>query len=319
MFYVDGNVVEFNEEVSRKEFIRECKKEHVIEAYHAFMDRIIEVLKQYKIEVDKIIPLGSVVSLDEIRLYLLKVITRYTKDKRLSSPSNTPEAVSLGTARLLSLIMAQQAAIDPAFLNVLFWPNAALQAANQAAWAVPGIPKISHTHTDMKMDAKDELAEQWPGLAADLSAFVAQATVDEGYRVSLKDERSQLMEDYERVQRNLQKMMEAVKAKDAESKEAPKEAEPPKEGDVSKEGEPAKEGEESAKPKSEAMRAVEKEDAELEEILELIQSDNYLRTAESKTVLTQRLAECDQRVHSILPSVALEEKVVEPGILCKVE
>lgn len=173
LFVVDGSTVEFTEEVPRKEVIRECKKEHVIEAYHAFIDQTIEVLKQNKIEVDKIIPLGTVVSLDEIRLYLKKAITRYTKDKRFASSANTPESVSLGTARLLSLILTQQAAIDPAFLDVLYWPSAALHAANQAAWAIPGILKISHTRTNMKMDVKDELAEQWPTLGADLSAFVA--------------------------------------------------------------------------------------------------------------------------------------------------
>ena len=61
------------------------------------------------------------------------------------------------------------------------------------------------------------------------------------------------------------------------------------------------------------------EDAELEEILELIQSDKYLRTADSKTAITQRLTECDQRLHAIIPSVSLEEKVVEPGNFCTLE
>ena len=196
--------------ISRKEFLRECKKQHVIESYQNLIDRMISILQHYKITVDKIVPLGEIVNLDEIRLYLSKAITKYAGDKRLASPANTPEAIARGTVRLMELVRSQQAAIDPAFLNVLFFPDASLQEANKIAWEKQGTLKISHTKSELVMEVPAIDQARWETLKTELAGFVAQQTTEESYRVSLITERAKLMEDYQRVMKNKEKVDLAV-------------------------------------------------------------------------------------------------------------
>ena len=127
-FVLDGKPVAYDEKVQRKSFLKESKKTKVFEAYEALIRNFVDVLQQYKIVVDRVVPLGDIVNLAEIHTPLLKAFTGNASDKRLNSPANRPDSVAYGTALLEELILTGKAAVDPAFVNTIFWPSPELAA-----------------------------------------------------------------------------------------------------------------------------------------------------------------------------------------------
>ena len=312
--------------ISRKEFLRECKKQHVIESYQNLIDRMISILQHYKITVDKIVPLGEIVNLDEIRLYLSKAITKYAGDKRLASPANTPEAIARGTVRLMELVRSQQAAIDPAFLNVLFFPDASLQEANKIAWEKQGTLKISHTKSELVMEVPAIDQARWETLKTELAGFVAQQTTEESYRVSLITERAKLMEDYQRVMKNKEKvdlavekaLEEATRAveeeeeemerkrkeeEEMEKKEGEEEGEEKKkEGEEEGEKKKEEEGEEKKKEEEEGEKKKESEEEKPAEPTEPVISQAKL-AKEAREREMEMLKEMNVEIADILKSI----------------
>ena len=191
-FMLDGKPVVYDEKVQRKSFLKESKKTKVFEAYEALIRNFVDVLQQYKIVVDRVVPLGDIVNLAEIHTPLLKAFTGNASDKRLSSPANRPDSVAYGTALLEELILTGKAAVDPAFVNTIFWPSPELAAANDATWKVPGTLKITHTHTDVS-PLQEVDASALEAFAAELEAFVATARAEEGTHAAVREEREKLM------------------------------------------------------------------------------------------------------------------------------
>lgn len=329
-FVLDGKTVEFDEKVERKSFLKESKKTKVFEAYENLITNFIDVLKQYKIVVDRIVPIGDIVNLAEIHTFLLKSFTGSASDKRIASPANRPDSVAYGTALLQQLILSKKAAIDPAFVNTIFWPSPELAEANQAAWATPGLLKITHTRTDVS-EAADLDAAAVDALTVELNAFLNTARVDESVHAAVKAEREKLVEEHRRVAANLHAVRAAVEKKlasevkpESEAKpvegevkpveggEKPEGEEKPVEGEVKPEGEEAKpESEEKPAPKSDELRELDTEEGELDDILRSIQSDKYMCSGEEHIQsLYQRMKDCDGRLHALaasVPDVVLEE------------
>lgn len=335
-FVLDGKTVEFDEKVERKSFLKESKKTKVFEAYENLITNFIDVLKQYKIVVDRIVPIGDIVNLAEIHTFLLKSFTGSASDKRIASPANRPDSVAYGTALLQQLILSKKAAIDPAFVNTIFWPSPELAEANQAAWATPGLLKITHTRTDVS-EAADLDAAAVDALTVELNAFLNTARVDESVHAAVKAEREKLVEEHRRVAANLHAVRAAVEKKLASEVKPEGEAKPvegevkpvegevkpeggdkpesekkPVEGEVKPEGEEAKpESEEKPAPKSDELRELDTEEGELDDILRSIQSDKYMCSGEEHIQsLYQRMKDCDGRLHALaasVPDVVLEE------------
>ena len=323
-FVLDGKTVEFDEKVERKSFLKESKKTKVFEAYENLITNFIDVLKQYKIVVDRIVPIGDIVNLAEIHTFLLKSFTGSASDKRIASPANRPDSVAYGTALLQQLILSKKAAIDPAFVNTIFWPSPELAEANQAAWATPGLLKITHTRTDVSA-AADLDAAAVDALSVELNAFLNTARVDESVHAAVKAEREKLVEEHRRVAANLHAVRAAVEKKLASEVKPESEAKPvegevkpvegeekPVEGEVKPEGEEAKpESEEKPAPKSDELRELDTEEGELDDILRSIQSDKYMCSGEEHIQsLYQRMKDCDGRLHALaasVPDVVLEE------------
>lgn len=337
-FVLDGKPVVYDEKVQRKSFLKESKKTKVFEAYEALIRNFVDVLQQYKIVVDRVVPLGDIVNLAEIHTPLLKAFTGNASDKRLSSPANRPDSVAYGTALLEELILTGKAAVDPAFVNTIFWPSPELAAANDATWKVPGTLKITHTHTDVS-PLQEVDASALEAFAAELEAFVATARAEEGTHAAVREEREKLMEEHQRVMGNLRVARRALEAKMASEKsaEAEKPVEKPAEAEKSEAEKPAEEAKpeekpeeakpeevkpEEAKPveegKSDELHALEMEEGEMEEVMTLIQSDKYMCTGEEAIkALYQRMKDCDGRLHTLvagLPGVMFEEKE-EGGIV----
>lgn len=333
-FVLDGKPVAYDEKVQRKSFLKESKKTKVFEAYEALIRNFVDVLQQYKIVVDRVVPLGDIVNLAEIHTPLLKAFTGNASDKRLSSPANRPDSVAYGTALLEELILTGKAAVDPAFVNTIFWPSPELAAANDATWKVPGTLKITHTHTDVS-PLQEVDASALEAFAAELEAFVATAHAEEGTHAAVREEREKLMEEHQRVMGNLRVARRALEAKMASEKsvEAEKPVEKPAEAEKSAEEAKPEEKPEEAKPeevkpeeakpaeegKSDELHALEMEEGEMEEVMTLIQSDKYMCTGEEAIkALYQRMKDCDGRLHALvagLPGVMFEEKE-EGGIVC---
>lgn len=322
-FVLDGKTVEFDEKVERKSFLKESKKTKVFEAYENLITNFIDVLKQYKIVVDRIVPIGDIVNLAEIHTFLLKSFTGSASDKRIASPANRPDSVAYGTALLQQLILSKKAAIDPAFVNTIFWPSPELAEANQAAWATPGLLKITHTRTDVS-EAADLDAAAVDALTVELNAFLNTARVDESVHAAVKAEREKLVEEHRRVAANLHAVRAAVEKKLASEVKPEGEAKPV-EGEVKTEGEEVKpeggdkpesekkpvESEEKPAPKSDELRELDTEEGELDDILRSIQSDKYMCSGEEHIQsLYQRMKDCDGRLHALaasVPDVVLEE------------
>ena len=336
-FVLDGKPVAYDEKVQRKSFLKESKKTKVFEAYEALIRNFVDVLQQYKIVVDRVVPLGDIVNLAEIHTPLLKAFTGNASDKRLSSPANRPDSVAYGTALLEELILTGKAAVDPAFVNTIFWPSPELAAANDATWKVPGTLKITHTHTDVS-PLQEVDASALEAFAAELEAFVATARAEEGTHAAVREEREKLVEEHQRVMGNLRVARRALEAKMASEKSAEKPVEKPAEAEKPEaekseaekpEEKPAEEAKpeevkpEEAKPaeegKSDELHALEMEEGEMEEVMTLIQSDKYMCTGEEAIkALYQRMKDCDSRLHALvagLPGVIFEEKE-EGGIVC---
>lgn len=338
-------------EVPRREVLRACKKEHVLEAFQSLVEDAVSVLRDNRVTVDRIVPLGAAAQLEELQLHLKRAVTRFTRSKLLGSPANTPQAAAAGAGRLLALVRAGEAAVDPAFVGAVFWPDAATEAANRKAWETAGTLKITHTQTNVERDAAGEEA----ALEAELRAFAERERAEEGYRVALKGQRAALMEDWQRAQRNWLAMREQAEKeerelKEAKAKEAEKEMQQEKE-EEKKEEKPEEKAEEKPEEKAAEKKPEEKpaeetpaeetpvenkENAdeaakqvhttlesvstELDAILALINNDAFLREAtENQTVIEQRIEACQQQLVSLsprFPSVTLDLKVVAPGKLC---
>lgn len=315
-FVLDGKTVEFDEKVERKSFLKESKKTKVFEAYENLITNFIDVLKQYKIVVDRIVPIGDIVNLAEIHTFLLKSFTGSASDKRIASPANRPDSVAYGTALLQQLILSKKAAIDPAFVNTIFWPSPELAEANQAAWATPGLLKITHTRTDVS-EAADLDAAAVDALTVELNAFLNTARVDESVHAAVKAEREKLVEEHRRVAANLRAVRAAVEKKLAsevkpESEAKPEGGEKPEGEEVKPESEAKPENEEEKPaPKNDELRELDTEEGELDDILRSIQSDKYMCSGEEHIQsLYQRMKDCDGRLHALaasVPDVVLEE------------
>ena len=326
-FVLDGKPVAYDEKVQRKSFLKESKKTKVFEAYEALIRNFVDVLQQYKIVVDRVVPLGDIVNLAEIHTPLLKAFTGNASDKRLSSPANRPDSVAYGTALLEELILTGKAAVDPAFVNTIFWPSPELAAANDATWKVPGTLKITHTHTDVS-PLQEVDASALEAFAAELEAFVATARAEEGTHAAVREEREKLMEEHQRVMGNLRVARRALEAKMASEKSAEaekpvekpaEEAKPEEKPEEAKPEEAKPEGKPAEEGKSDELHALEMEEGEMEEVMTLIQSDKYMCTGEEAIkALYQRMKDCDSRLHALvagLPGVMFEEKE-EGGIVC---
>ena len=319
-------------EVPRREVLRACKKEHVLEAFQSLVEDAVSVLRDNRVTVDRIVPLGAAAQLEELQLHLKKTVTRFTRSKLLGSPANTPQAAAAGAGRLLRLVRAGEAAVDPAFVGAVFWPDAATETANRAAWETAGTLKITHTQTKVERDAAGEERE----LEAELRAFVERERAEEGYRVALKEQRAALMEDWQRAQRNWQAMKEEAEKevkeeKEEKAKEVEKEMEEEKKEEEKKEEEKKEDEKEEEKPAEENKEnadeaakqvhtTLESVSTELNTVLALINNDAFLREAtENQTVIEQRIEACQQQLVTLsprFPSVTLELKVVAPGKLC---
>ena len=314
-------------EVARREVLRSCKKEHVIEAFQSLVDDAVSVLRDNHVTVDQIVPLGEVVRLEELQLHLKKTITRFTRSKLLASPANTPQTVAVGAGRLLALVRAGVAAVDPAFVGAVFWPDAALAEANRKAWETVGTLKISHTRTNVAMGEEAMGEEARAALETEMRAFVERERAEEGYRVALKEQRGELMKDWERAQRNLAALREKAeeeKRKVEEEKKKEEEEKSEKKEEEKKEEEKKEEEKEDNKQNAdEAMKEVQTTldsvAAELDTVLALINNDAFLREAtENKTTIEQRIEACQQQLLTLsprFPSVTLEQTVVTPGRL----
>ena len=231
--------------------------------------------------------------------------------------------MAYGTALLQQLILSKKAAIDPAFVNTIFWPSPELAEANQAAWATPGLLKITHTRTDVS-EAADLDAAAVDALTVELNAFLNTARVDESVHAAVKAEREKLVEEHRRVAANLRAVRAAVEKKLASEVKPESEAKPV-EGEVKTEGEEVKpegdvkpegeekpvESEEKPGPKSDELRELDTEEGELDDILRSIQSDKYMCSGEEHIQsLYQRMKDCDGRLHALaasVPDVVLEE------------
>ena len=315
-FVMDGKAVPYDEKVQRKSFLKESKKTKVLDAYEMLIRNFVDVLDEYKIVVDHIVPLGDIVNLAEIHTPLLKAFTNKSNDKRLASPANRPDSVAYGTALLEELILTGKAAIDPAFVNTIFWPSPEVAAANEATWKVPGTLKITHTHTDVPA-AQSVEAAALEAFAQELEAFVGTARGEEATHAAVREEREKLVEEFERVKGNLRVARRAIETKIANAaaeKPAEKPAEAKPEEAKPEEAKPEEKPAEEAKPeaKNDDLRALEMEEGELEEVMTLIHSDKYMCTvAEAIHKLYQRMKDCDSRLHSLvagLPGVMVEEK-----------
>ena len=314
-------------EVPRREVLRACKKEHVLEAFQSLVEDAVSVLRDNCVTVDRIVPLGAAAQLEELQLHLKKTVTRFTRSKLLGSPANTPQAAAAGAGRLLRLVRAGEAAVDPAFVGAVFWPDAATETANRAAWETAGTLKITHTQTKVERDAAGEERE----LEAELRAFVERERAEEGYRVALKEQRAALMEDWQRAQRNWQAMKEEVEKEMEEEKKEEEKKEEEKKEDEKEDEKPAEEKPTEEKPTEENKEnadeaakqvhtTLESVSTELNTVLALINNDAFLREAtENQTVIEQRIEACQQQLVTLsprFPSVSLELKVVAPGKLC---
>ena len=314
-------------EVPRREVLRACKKEHVLEAFQSLVEDAVSVLRDNCVTVDRIVPLGAAAQLEELQLHLKKTVTRFTRSKLLGSPANTPQAAAAGAGRLLRLVRAGEAAVDPAFVGAVFWPDAATETANRAAWETAGTLKITHTQTKVERDAAGEERE----LEAELRAFVERERAEEGYRVALKEQRAALMEDWQRAQRNWQAMKEEAEKEVKEEKKEEEKKEEEKKEDEKEDEKPAEEKPTEEKPTEENKEnadeaakqvhtTLESVSTELNTVLALINNDAFLREAtENQTVIEQRIEACQQQLVTLsprFPSVSLELKVVAPGKLC---
>ena len=167
-----------------------------------------------------------------------------------------------------------------------------LAEANQAAWATPGLLKITHTRTDVS-EAADLDAAAVDALTVELNAFLNTARVDESVHAAVKAEREKLVEEHRRVAANLRAVRAAVEKKLASEVKTESEAKPV-EGEVKTEGEEVKpeggdkpesekkpvESEEKPAPKSDELRELDTEEGELDDILRSIQSDKYMCSGE---------------------------------------
>lgn len=335
-FKLNGEVVAYDEKIQRKDFLKECKKTKVMEAYTALISLFIDALTQNKIVVDRIIPIGSIINFDDIKTMVLKKFSGHTNDKRLTTPANRAEAVAEGTLLLYHLISTNQAAIDPEFVKRVFWPSAELEQANTKGSQMPGILKIFYTRTGLVEETAD--GSVLDSLTQEMTDFVNNQVEEEGRRYNLRGDREKLVEDYTRVMKNLTAAKQALEEKEkqaevekpeeekgeekgeekSEEKSEEKAEEKPEEKPEEKSEEKAEEKPETenspVQGKSNEMRALEMEEGELEEINGLIHSDKYLcTTPNSVNTLMERLSECDARIRAVAANlgVAMEERPIE--------
>ena len=259
----DGVVIEYDEEIDRKSFIEECKKNKCFDAFTSLFNLFIKVLTEYKIVVNRILPIGNIINMDEIREMINKLFTGHAIDKRLVikndyfTPLDTSrnEAIVKGTLLLYYLITTGQASIDPAFISLLFWPSPELEQMNTQNQK-PGILKISYTHTDVANETCESNA--FDMMIEELTQFVNEQVNAEGQSVRMNTERAQLLAELERVKRNYQAAKTALEMKEEEEKK--------REEEIKKEGEEEKkEGEEEKKEGEEEKKEGEEEKKEGEE------------------------------------------------------
>ena len=335
----DGVVIEYDEEIDRKSFIEECKKNKCFDAFTSLFNLFIKVLTEYKIVVNRILPIGNIINMDEIREMINKLFTGHAVDKRLVikndyfTPLDTSrnEAIVKGTLLLYYLITTGQASIDPAFISLLFWPSPELEQMNIQNQK-PGILKISYTHTDVANETCESNA--FDMMIEELTQFVNEQVNAEGQSVRMNTERAQLLAQLERVKRNYQAAKTALEMKEEEEKKREEEIkkegeEEKKEGEEEKkEGEEGEEHEEQHEEteeheeqheeqhKSDQLITLETEENGLEEIEKLIHSDRFMYTTpDAMNSLMERLQESDTRVRMVASDVAVtyeERPIPEP-------
>lgn len=207
---MNGEKVAFDEKVQRKAFMKACAK--TLDAYTSIIGLFITVLTQSNITVDRIVPFGSIVNMDDIKTMLSKQFRGHATDKRLSNPANRPEAVAEGTLLLHHLIATKQAAVAPEFVKRVFWPSAELEQQNAQGNQIPGILKIFYTHTNLSEEVADETVVN--AMTEELTEFVSNQVVEESRRYNMPSDRATLLVDYERVAKNLQSTKQALQKKE---------------------------------------------------------------------------------------------------------
>lgn len=221
-----GVATELRVTVSRESFRKELMRLHALDAFFQLVEKLIDVLRAYNIQADGLMSTSPLVQLEELRLFIASALTGHSKDKRFVERS-APGFLAQGALWLQELILQQRLAIDPAFYGSLFWPSAALRAANDAAWKISGVTKILHTKTDVPPVASLP-PEALDALRAQADAFVAAQLDHEARAAQVEQQRAELRQHIARIQQNLLALKQAaVQARKAAAQASKAVAKPP--------------------------------------------------------------------------------------------
>ena len=143
-----GETKEFKATVTRESFQKELARSKALDAFYELIRKLIDVLEAYHLKADSLVTTSPIVELDELRLFIPASLRSLASDTRVKAQLE-PGFVAAGALLLQDLIQKQSIAVDPAFYGSIFWPSAELRAANDAAWKISGVMKLSHTKTDV--------------------------------------------------------------------------------------------------------------------------------------------------------------------------
>ncbi|CBK21174.2 uncharacterized protein [Blastocystis hominis] len=335
-----GETKEFKATVTRESFQKELARSKALDAFYELIRKLIDVLEAYHLKADSLVTTSPIVELDELRLFIPASLRSLASDTRVKAQLE-PGFVAAGALLLQDLIQKQSIAVDPAFYGSIFWPSAELRAANDAAWKISGVMKLSHTKTDVP--AVTELpAEALQALRGQTDAFVAAQVDVEARRDEVQKQRAELWGHYERVAKNLGTLQDyaekqlklAHNARAAEASAAPTEGTaegtaeaapasteapaaateaPAAATEASAEGTGAAEGASATEPRLADVRR------KLKEIRKNIEDDTLMfGSPENMKNLLVELENCNQellRFGSSVPTVALDATPVIPPII----
>ena len=332
-FVVNKKPEVFTATVTRDKFEQELERSDVLKCYSEFIASFVDVLTEYKVTVDRAMIVGSAIHVDKLVKLVRDSLRGFLKDNRLKCVEDTRDIVAKGALLLQQLILGGKAAIDPSFIDSLFWPTLQLQDANKKAWEAKGTLKITHTRTNvsktegMSNEAKEELTKE-------LNEFVEKERQEEGERENVAQKRAELIERLDGMKNDLKMLQEKVeeeKKKEKEMRQATKEK---KEGEEEKEGEENKVDEKDKTASKEAIKELDNKLRELgdlardlEKIEDRINSDAEISVPEKCIEIKQALEECYGRLQTLastVPDVQLQarpviipRKVVSFGSLCR--
>ena len=323
-FVVNKKPEVFTATVTRDKFEQELERSDVLKCYSEFIASFVDVLTEYKITVDRAMIVGSAIHVDKLVKLVRDSLRGFLKDNRLKCVEDARDVVAKGALLLQQLILGGKAAIDPSFIDSLFWPTPQLQDANKKAWEAKGTLKITHTRTNvsktegMSNEAKEELTKE-------LNEFVERERQEEGERENVAQKRAELIERFDVMKNDLKMLQEKVeeeKKKEKESRRATKEK---KEGEEEKEGEDNKVDE---KDKTASMEAIKELDnklrelgdiaRDLEKIEERINSDGEISVPEKCTEIDQALEGCYGRLQAVAITVPDAQLQARPVIIPRI-